>query len=173
MTEQVLSLTTFYKGWGGYQQGLVNIIAPLTTEQLALPVAPHRWSLGMIAQHIIANRVWWFHGWMGEGSPDLMAIAHWDPGYDEAQPLRAATELVAGLEITWQIIADALARWTPADLGRRFPPAAFLSVEEQRNSGERTRQWIIWHVLEHEIHHGGELSLGLGAYGLAGIYGSM
>ena len=34
-----------------------------------------------------------------------------------------------------------------------------------------SRQRVIWHVLEHEIHHGGELSLALGGYGLEGIYG--
>lgn len=172
MTEPAPPLTTFYSGWDGYQRSLVKIIAPLSPAQLALPAAPHHWSIGMIAHHIVATRVWWFHGWMGEGSPDLLAIAHWDPLYDEEQPLREAAELVAGLETTWHLIADALARWTPADLGRVFPPAAFLSAEEQRMVGERTRQWIIWHVLEHEIYHGGELSLGLGAYGLEGIYGN-
>jgi uncharacterized damage-inducible protein DinB len=32
-----------------------------------------------------------------------------------------------------------------------------------------TRQWIIWHVLEHDLYHGGELSFALGAQGLPGI----
>ncbi len=31
---------------------------------------------------------------------------------------------------------------------------------------------IAWHVLEHEIHHGGELSLALGGLGLPGVYGN-
>lgn len=31
---------------------------------------------------------------------------------------------------------------------------------------------IIWHVLEHEIHHGGEISLVLGQHGLPGVYGN-
>ncbi len=172
MTEQVLSLATFYTGWDVYQQSLAKIIAPLSPEQLALRAAPHHWSIGTVAQHIVANRVWWFQGWMGEGSTDLTAIAHWDPQYDAEQPPREAAELVAGLESTWHMIADALARWTPADLGHLFPPAAFLSEEEQRMFGERTRQWIIWHMLEHEIHHGGELSSALGASGLRGIYGN-
>jgi uncharacterized damage-inducible protein DinB len=172
-TEQAQSLTPFYKGWDVYQRSLVTIIAPLSPAQLAYRAAPHHWSLGVIAQHIAATRVWWFQGWMGEGNPDLLAVAHWDPLYDAEQPPREAAELVAGLEATWQMIADALARWTPADLGRIFPPGAFLSEEEQRMVGERTRQWIIWHVVEHEIFHGGELSLGLGAHGLAGIYGTM
>src|SRR5438552_2883821 len=74
MTEQALPLITFYNGWGVYQQNLVEVIAPLSPEQLALPASSHHWSIGMVAQHINANRVWWFQGWMGEGSPDLAPI---------------------------------------------------------------------------------------------------
>jgi uncharacterized damage-inducible protein DinB len=29
-----------------------------------------------------------------------------------------------------------------------------------------TRQWILWHVLEHDLRHGGELFLTLGIHGL-------
>jgi len=54
---------------------------------------------------------------------------------------------------------------------RQGAPHVFAK-REQRIFGERTRQWIIWHVLEHEIHHGGELSLALGNYELEGIYGN-
>ena len=32
-----------------------------------------------------------------------------------------------------------------------------------------TLRWIIWHVLEHEIHHRGELSLVLGLFGREGL----
>lgn len=167
MTEQAFPLTMFYKGWDNYQQRLIKIIAPLSPKQLALPAAPHHWSIGRIAQHLVADRVWWFQGWMGEGNPDLAPIAHWD---EDEQPVRESAELVAGLETTWQMIQDALTRWTPDDLGHIFSNPPFLSEEEQRAWGERTRQWIIWHVLEHEIYHGGELSLALGGYKLEGIY---
>ncbi len=34
---------------------------------------------------------------------------------------------------------------------------------------EVTRGWIIWHVVEHDLHHGGELSYSLGALGLPGL----
>ena len=165
MTEHTLPLTTFYTGWETYQQSLVEIVAPLSSEQLALPVAPHHWSIEMLLDHMIGARVFWFHLWMGEGNPDL---AHWD---DDEQPVREAVSLIAGLETTWHIIADALARWTPADLGQLFPTPASVREEEKENFPPCTRQWIVWHVLEHEIHHGGELSLALGGYGLAGIYG--
>jgi uncharacterized damage-inducible protein DinB len=48
-----------------------------------------------------------------------------------------------------------------------------MSAEEQKAFGPWTRQEIIWHVLEHEITHGGELSQVLGGLGLDGIYGKM
>jgi uncharacterized damage-inducible protein DinB len=35
--------------------------------------------------------------------------------------------------------------------------------------GNGSLAWIIWHVLEHEIHHRGELSLILGIMGRKGL----
>ena len=169
MTEQTFPLTTFYAGWAGFQHNLVKVIAPLSPEQLALPTAPHHWSVGMVVQHILANRVWWFQLWMGEGKPDLAPIASW--GWEqEEQPVGSAAELVVKLEATWQMIAEALARWTPANLGDVISAPPSLSEEERETFSDITRQWIIWHVLEHEILHGGELSLALGTYGLKAIY---
>jgi uncharacterized damage-inducible protein DinB len=170
-TEQAISLTTFYAGWEGVQRNLVKIIAPLTPEQLALRAVPHQWSIGMVAQHIVGNRVWWFHLWMGEGGSELAPIAHWDPQDEERQFTLDAGELVAGLKSTWQMIQEALDSWTPADLEQVFSPPSFLSEEEKRVFGDLSRQWIIWHVLEHEILHAGEISLVLGMNGLGTFYG--
>jgi uncharacterized damage-inducible protein DinB len=30
-----------------------------------------------------------------------------------------------------------------------------------------SRAWVVWHVMEHDLHHGGELSLTLGLHGLS------
>lgn len=35
-----------------------------------------------------------------------------------------------------------------------------------RVCGDRTREWMLWHMLEHELMHAGELSRGLGSHGL-------
>src|SRR5690349_23836868 len=124
MTERQRSLLPFYAGWGIYQQRLVAAIAPLTAEQLALRLTPQYWSIGMYVTHIVANRAWWFHARMGEGSDELTALELWALGVCEADvdPLHSAAELVAGLEKTWQMIEQTLARLTPADLGQEFPP---------------------------------------------------
>ena len=72
------------------------------------------------------------------------------------------------------LISSALDRWTSADLERLIiPPAshqAWLRSRGEEEEPPHTRQWIVWHVLEHEIHHGGELSLALGIYGVEGFY---
>jgi uncharacterized damage-inducible protein DinB len=191
MTAQQPSLLPFYAGWGRYQQHLVAAIAPLTGEQLALRNTPQGWSIGMYVMHIVANRAWWFHARMGEGSDALTPLDLWALGVCEADvdPRHPAAELVAGLEQTWRLIEETLARLTPADLEQTFPPLteaervrhaslveptlqpyAQMWVERERLAGgvrpARSRQWIIWGVLEHDIHHGSEISTILGVHGL-------
>src|SRR5689334_21206554 len=124
MTEHQLSLLPCYAGWGIYQQRLVAALAPLTGEQLALRLTPQTWSIGMYATHIVADRAWWFHARMGEGSDDLTALELWALGVCEADvdPLHSAPELVAGLEKTWQLIEQTLARRTSMDLEQVVPP---------------------------------------------------
>lgn len=191
MADNQLSLLPFYAGWGAYNQRLVAAIAPLTQEQLALRTTPQHWSIGMYVTHIVASRAWWFHARMGEGGDDLTSLELWALGVCEADvdPGHTAAELVAGLEKTWQMIEEALARLTPTDLLEVFPPLseaervrhaklvepalqpyAQMWLDAERLAGEvkpaRSRQWIIWGILEHDIHHGSEISTTLGVHGL-------
>src|SRR5260370_26108515 len=124
MTEHQLSLLPFSAGWGIHNQRLVAAIAPLTVEQLALRLTPQHWSIGMYVTHIVANRAWFFHARMGEGGDDLPSLELWALGVCEADvdPLHPATELLAGLERTWQMIQETLAPLTPASLLVLFPP---------------------------------------------------
>jgi uncharacterized damage-inducible protein DinB len=168
VTEQALPLTVVYQGWGTYERDLLEAVAPLSPEQWMLPVAPHHWPIARLVQHIVADRVWWFYGWMGEGSAEVGALARWD---EEGQPVRSGAELVAGLEATWGVIEGALARWTVADLGHVFEPPNTLTERERKIFGPSTRQEIIFHVLRHDIHHGGELAVGMGEHRLPTIWG--
>lgn len=160
MAEQQTNLSTFYKGWDVYQDLLVKAIAPLSPEQLALRAAPHLRSIGENAAHIIGTRVGWFHMLMGEGDAAIAPMDDWD---QTNAPARSATELVTGLEATWHMIQNALARWTPQDLDYIF------KGERWGRPYELSRQWVIWHVIEHDLHHGGELSFTLGMHNLAAL----
>lgn len=159
MAEQITSLVPVYKSWEGYQQHLKSMIEPLSAEQLTLRVAPHLRSVNMLANHIIAVRMRWFHGLMGQGGDEADTIASWDRGELRGElQIRSAAELVNGLNTTWQVLQDSLSHWKLANLQDVF------EGERYGESYRLTREWVIWHVLEHDIHHGGELSLTLGAH---------
>ena len=154
MAESETSLLRFYQGWEAYQGELAAAVRPLSAEQLALRAAPNQRSLGVIAGHIISARVWCFHVNLGEGDPALAPLEHWD----EVDPVRqTGAELASGLDATWRLIADCLARWTPADLDQTV-----RGVHRDHHRG-----WVLWHVLEHDLHHGGEFFLTCGMHGLA------
>jgi uncharacterized damage-inducible protein DinB len=166
--EQAVPLAVVYQGWGGFNQSLVKVIAPLSAEQLALPTAQHHWSLGQAVQHLVANRAWWFHQWLGVGGADMDLLANWD---GEGELVRSADELVAALESTWKMVEGGLTRWTVANLGDIIQPPATLTEEERGIFGPLSRQEIIWHVLTHQYHHAGELAAGMGWHGLPTLSG--
>jgi len=152
--EQNATLATFYENWKLYQDHLKEAIAPLTPEQLALRAAPGLRTVGEIAAHVFRARVQWFTGFLGEQGGDAIQI----PRRDE--PVRDAAELVRGLDRSWELIADALARWSSEDMQKTFP-------EEWRGKHyDLPRSWVVWHILEHDLLHGGEISLLLGMHGL-------
>lgn len=157
MTEKKTTLETFYKGWADYQDLLVKAVAPLSDEQLALRISPDLRSIGELALHIVGARIGWFHRAIGEGGAETEPLLAWrgDPAP------RTAAELVHGLEASWRMIEDAVGRWSPETFAEPF------QREHNGQTHTLTRNWIIWHLIEHDLHHGGELSFSLGMHGLA------
>ena len=154
----------FYRGWELYQGRLIGAIAPLDQDQLNLAAAPHLWSVRMLACHIVAARSWWLHTWMGEGSPEFGKMTQWDE--DEALATRPASEIVRGLEESWAVMKAGLDRWTPDDMLQEFiRPVPNEAGERPR----RNREFIVWHLIEHDLHHGGEISFSLGMHGVPGL----
>ena len=158
MAEENFTLTTFYTSWKEYQERIKESVAPLTAEQLALRAAPDLRSIGENAAHIIGCRAGWFTDFLGEdGGADVKAYTSWD---DSGAHARTPTELVLALDRTWQCMTDCLARWSPDDMQQTFPD------DWDGKTVHLSRAWVVWHVLEHDLHHGGELSLTLGMHGL-------
>ena len=164
---------TFYTGWANHQRLLLAAVGDLQPEQLALRTAAHEWALWQIASHMAGSRAYWFHDVLGEGDEDLrslfrvesttvpdlpLADAGWED--DEAHP-RAASEIVDAFERTWTVIDGCLRRWTLDELAMGF--------SRDGHGRTSTRAWVIWHLIEHEGHHGGEISLILGSNGLPGL----
>ena len=155
-----VTLTEIYRNWREFQKTVVAVVRPLTAEQLALAVAPHQRTAAIITAHIIAARSYWLNHMLGMGGSEMASLRTWD---DEGQPARSATEFVVGLETTWQLLEQSANSWSAADLAE--PLMRVRGGKEFRF----TRMWVIWHLIEHDIYHGGELSLTLGMYGVTGL----
>lgn len=161
MAEQTHQLASFYKGWDEYQRHLINALAPLSPDQLTLRAAPHLRSVDIIARHIIGARARWLYYVLEENDEILLSFATWDRA---DQPPRSGADLARGLESTWQVLQNALQRWTIADL-----EDILHDVDDNGEEETFTRQWVIWHLIEHDVHHGGELSFVLGMHNLPAI----
>lgn len=151
------TLEVIYANWRGYHEKLRNAIAPLTQAHLMLQPAPHMWPVGQLVQHIISVRAGWFSGTLQENDQAMNAYMWWG---QRDSPARSAAELARGLDETWAFIEACLQRWTPADCAKTFPDEANGQVYEV------SRSWVIYHVLEHDLHHGGEIALILGMHHL-------
>ena len=154
------TLEVIFENWRGYQEKLRDCIMPLTDAQLLVQPAPHMWPLGQIVQHIISVRAGWFSGTLQDENDAMTAYMSWG---QQDSPARSAVELVRGLEETWAFIETRLMRWTPDDCAMTFPD------EWDGQVYEVSRSWVIYHVMEHDLHHGGEVSLILGMNGLRSL----
>jgi len=149
VTTATLAQARIFESWQYYQEELTRVIAPLSAEQMRVRLVPGLRSLGEIAEHIVRARALWLHPVLGDAA--LEPLTQWDEPED---PPRTAAEVRQGLDQTWQVISTYLTRWM-ADDGRETIPAE--EVAQLRT---------IWGLLEHDLHHGGELALVLGAVGL-------
>ena len=167
------ALQPFYEGWANHQRLLLAVIGDLGPDQLALRPAPDAWSIWQLAGHMAGSRAYWIHDILGEGDPavremfrvaqttvpDLpLEMAGWED--DEDHP-RTASEIVEAFDLPWAMIEGCLERWSADDITVPIP---------QRGADRMTtRGWVLWHLMEHEAHHGGAISIALGANGLPSL----
>ena len=120
----------------------------------------HLWPLGQLVQHIVSVRAGWFSGTLQDEDEAMNKYMAW--GQRES-PQRSAAELIHGLAETWAFIEARLQQWTPDDCAKTFPD------EWDGQVFELSRSWVIYHVLEHDLHHGSEVSLILGIHKLPSL----
>jgi len=169
MKETNYSLKMIFEGWDGYQQSIVNAVAPLNREQLVWQPSPEHRSVGDLVRHIALGRLSWFMRMDAPGSKRLVEkIAVWrtdndgnryivEDGIDIAEQ---ADTLVSWLESSWEMIDQTLSAWTVVDLSKTYRHVYYGQAYAV------SRQWTVFRILAHDIHHGGELSLMLGLQGI-------
>lgn len=151
-------LVRIFEGWEGYQASLLKAVAPRSPEELTWKPAAHLRSAGELAAHISYGRIIWGARMGAPGSEDLAAEVRQVP--DPEAIVKNPAELVQWLEKSWNMLAATLDKWTVTDLRTTY------RQEYQGRAYAVTRQWTLWRILAHDLHHGGELAV---TFGLQGI----
>jgi uncharacterized damage-inducible protein DinB len=137
-------------GWDGYHQSLVAAVKPLTSAQLEFRGAAGMRSVEELVWHIADGRVDWFSRMDAPGASALAAKAE---ARRENPPAKVdGTTLAEWLDETWQVIGGVLATWSLADLAETF------RQPYQDKVFAVSRQWVVFRILLHDVHHGGQLS---------------
>lgn len=138
--------------WKEVRKDLIRMVAWFSEEDLFFKPAPNCWLVGETFLHIAECEDYWIHAMVRKELPlDL----HYDMGqYPSGRAIRKRLEL--SHERSMQFIEGL----KQPDLAWRFttPAGETLTLYE-----------ILWHVIEHEVHHRGELSLTLGLLGRKGL----
>jgi uncharacterized damage-inducible protein DinB len=145
-----MNVSEIFGHWEQIRSDLLAGMELFSDEQLAFRPAPgYERSVGDIARHIAGAEDYWFQHVVG-GRPRARYSAE---QYPTVKAIKTALADVHEKTLTY---LDSL---TLAELERKFTSGS---------GNEHSLYWIIWHVIDHECHHRGELYLCLGMLGIQG-----
>ncbi len=146
-----MKLNQFFSHWDQVHKGTLDIFDRFSQDELTYVPYQGGWSVGQIALHIADAEDGWF------GTIVKKEYHHWPADHTlEDYPIKKDIK---------RLLVETHAR-TIAYL----KPLTMDDLERVVDSewGSFSIGFIIWHVMEHEIHHRGELSLILGILGRKG-----
>jgi len=150
------SLQFVFDGWDGYNASLRSAVEPRTAEELAWRPSAGLSSVGEVVAHLAFARPAWFSKMDAPGALALheryVSLRGPDKQWLDSALLVSPNRLVEMLDETWWVIKPTLERWTVEDL------PALYRLEYEGVPYAFSRQWMVWRVLSHDMHHGGQLS---------------
>ena len=147
-----MKLSDLFSHWNQIHADTLTVLGKFSDDELTYVAYPGGMTVGRIALHIADAKDGWFHRIATRERED------WPVDYTlENYPTKAAIQSLL-VEVHAKIF-DHLANLSIDDLDTQIDsPWGWFSL-----------RFIIWHILEHEIHHRGELSLILGILGREGL----
>ncbi len=145
-----MDAATLFKYWSQVRQGLFEALDKLSDSQLDFVPHPGLWSLRETVCHIAGTE----EGWLRFFTANCW---HEDPYRLEYYPTVASLK-----ELLTKVHSETEAQFA------QEADAMMEKVVQLPWGSQTTIGWAVWHVLEHEIHHRGEIFLMLGLQGLEG-----
>jgi uncharacterized damage-inducible protein DinB len=137
--------------WDTVRETLFEALDKLTDSQLDFTPAPGLWSLRRVACHIALAEEGWFRYQVTRELDD----------WPEINDAEAVYPSVASVKV---LLEEVHAR-TRAFLSEDGEAKMAMDIPVTWGNSVKL-EWIVWHVLEHEIHHRGEIFLMLGLQGI-------
>ena len=148
-----MNLAKVFSHWDQIRKDLISIVELFNDDELDYVPFPNSWSVREILLHIANTEEGWFQ-YVVRRDFDQWPEVHLVEDYRNKDVIKAK------LSEVHKSTMDYLSILKIDDLENNID----LPGGEQLQLG-----WIIWHVIEHEIHHRGELSLILGLLGHEGL----
>ena len=155
-----------YSTWPRVNERLRDLVATMSTEQLAIRPTPDRWPVWATIGHLACQRVFWLCDFAGEAGAETTPFtnaAYNCPGDDDLEHQLGAAALVEALETSYAIVERCLDRWTMDMLFE------VLRRPEWDGTWVHTRGAVIQRVFSHDVYHCAELNEVLGIAGLPQI----
>ena len=148
-----MNLAKVFSHWDQIRKDLISIVDLFNDDEMDYVPFPNFWSVQEILLHIANTEEGWFQYVVRRD------FDQWPEVY-LVEDYRNKDVVKAKLSEVYKSTMEYLSILKIDDLENNID----LPGVEQLQFG-----WIIWHVLEHEIHHRGELSLILGLLGHEGL----
>ena len=148
-----MKLSQLFSHWAQIRRELLDTIDKFDDADLQFVPFEGAWPAGQVMLHIADAERGWFdyvvRRQVPEWPPDLLLADH--PTVDAIKAVLVDVHLCTEAYLASLDLKD------------------LDNVISRPWGRDLTLGWIIWHVLEHEIHHRGELSLMLGLLGREGL----
>lgn len=145
-----MNAAQFFDHWYKVRRDLFRAVDMLQDEHLSFrPAEAYPRTVGDILRHIIELEQGWIHFVIRRSLPDWP-----DPGADQFATVDAIRDEMKRVQSETQ---DYLAT---------VPIEDFDRIVQVPEDGTPKLGWILWHVLEQQIHHRGELYLCLSMLGM-------
>jgi uncharacterized damage-inducible protein DinB len=158
-----MSIRPAYSNWPKHNQRLLEAIAGLNDEQLALRPTPERWPMWATVGHAACQRVFWLCDFAGEPGAETTRFTdagHNCPGDDDLDNVLDAGQLVEALDSTFRIVESCLDRWTLEMLDEE------IRRPDYGPDWVHLRGSVIQRVFSHDVWHSAELNETLSRAGL-------
>ena len=143
----------FFSHWNQIRAGLLSTIEAFNDDELFVVPYQGSWPIGQIMLHIAGAEDGWLRYVV------TRELDEWPDQYniDNFQDRDSILQILDQVHSRSLIY---LSKLKSSDLNQQVKTPWGKEI---------TLHWIIWHIIEHEIHHRGELSLILGYLGREGL----